>query len=73
MRRLTFIFAVVVFAVACGGGSATDTTTADVTTTAGLSTTAPASVGSPLVGQWERAEGDFSELHGMIVEVGGDG
>lgn len=74
MRRLTFVVAVVVFAVACGGGSATDTSTADVTTTVeSPDTTAPASVGSPLVGEWERAEGDFSELHGMIVEVGGDG
>lgn len=61
-------------AVACGDGSATETTTGEVTTTGQVTTTGdPASVGSPLVGQWERAEGDFSELHGMIVEVGGDG
>lgn len=74
MRRLTFILAVVLFAAACGGDSVSDTTTADVTTTVGdPGSTAPASVGSPLIGQWERAEGDFSELHGMIVEVGGDG
>lgn len=58
---------------ACGGGSASDTTTAEVPTTLEVTTSPPATVGSPLVGSWERAEGDFSELHGMVVEVQGDG
>lgn len=73
MRRLTVSSIIMLLAVACGGGSAADTTTADVPTTNQATTSPPATVGSPLVGTWERAEGDFSELIGMVVEVQGDG
>lgn len=73
MRRLAIIPIVVLLLAACGGGSVTDTTTPNSATTIEVATSPPATVGSLLLGSWERAEGDFSELHGMIVEVQGDG
>jgi hypothetical protein len=66
------LFVVVIVLFACGGDT-TDTTQGAVAST----TTAPEStvitVGSPLVGQWERSESTFTSLDGMIIEVQGDG
>jgi hypothetical protein len=64
---------VVVIAVgACSDASTEDTQAAAPSTTSPPVATTVAG-GSPLVGQWERAQSTYTSLDGMIIEVQADG
>ena len=58
--------------VACSGETSA-TTVAEATPTTMASPSITIAPGSPLVGQWERAESTFTSLDGMIIEVQDDG
>jgi hypothetical protein len=71
--RFALLVAIVLALGACGGES-TDTTQGEAaSTTTAAPTSTGITVGSPLVGQWERSESTFTSLDGMIIEVQGDG
>lgn len=63
----SLILAVGLVVAACGGESTTTTAVAAGSTTAAPTTTVAG--GSPLAGQWERAESTYTSLDGMIIEV----
>ena len=67
------LFVAIVLALGACGGESTDTTHAEVPTTTAAPTATGITVGSPLVGQWERSESTFTSLDGMIIEVQGNG
>ena len=70
--RLALLVAAALMLIACGGETS-DTTVAEASPTTTAATATTSSAGSPLVGQWERAESTFTSLDGMIIEVQEDG
>jgi hypothetical protein len=67
------LFVAIVLAVSACSGESTDTTLGEVASTTSAPESTGITVGSPLVGQWERSESTFTSLDGMIIEVQGDG
>ena len=70
--RFALLVAAALTLIACGGETS-DTTVAEASPTTTATPSITIAPGSPLVGQWERAESTFTSLDGMIIEVQDDG